>query len=80
MDCFASLAMTKCVVVCDKTTRRANNSKVCPSLHAKIFRSRRRANQRHNSARLTADEGRFAIVTNVRWDAVDADVTTDERG
>jgi hypothetical protein len=41
-----------------------------------ILAQPRRANQRHNSARLTADEGRFAIVTNVRWDAVDAEVTT----
>src|SRR3954447_13165813 len=32
------------------------------------------------SARLTRQEGRLAIVTNVRWDAVDADVTTDDRG
>jgi hypothetical protein len=40
--------------------------KVCPALPRKIFRLSRRANQRHNSARLTADEGRLAIVTNVR--------------
>jgi hypothetical protein len=26
------------------------------------------------------NEGRIAIVTNVRWDAVDAKATTDERG
>src|SRR5882672_12672229 len=45
---------------------------VCPVLRAKIFRLMRRANQRHYFARLTADEGRVAIVTNVRWDAVDA--------
>src|SRR3954453_119193 len=32
------------------------------------------------SARLTRQEGRLAIVTNVRWDAMDAKVTTDERG
>jgi hypothetical protein len=31
-------------------------------------------------ARLTRCEGRIAIVTNARWDAVDAGVTTDERG
>jgi hypothetical protein len=40
----------------------------------KIFRFRRRANQWFLSARLTRQEGRLAIVTNVRWDAVDADV------
>ena len=40
----------------------------------KIFHLSRRANQRYNLARLTRQEGRLAIVTNVRWDAVDADV------
>src|SRR5437899_5047253 len=30
-----------------------------PALRAKIFRLTRRANQPHNSARLTADEGRW---------------------
>ena len=41
----------------------------------KIFRFGRRANQWFLSARLTRQEGRLAIVTNARWDAVDADVT-----
>jgi hypothetical protein len=41
---------------------------------SKIFRFRRRANQWFDSARLTRQEGRIAIVTNVRWDAVDAKV------
>jgi hypothetical protein len=54
--------------------------KSCLALSKKIFRCRRRANQEHDSARLTRQEGRLAIVTNVRWDAVDADVTKDERG
>ena len=49
--------------------------KVCRAVHAKIFRFRRRANQRHKSARLTRQEGRIAIVTNARWDAMDAEVT-----
>ena len=31
-------------------------------------------------ARLTRQEGRIAIVTNARWDAVDAKAATDERG
>src|SRR5712691_6056123 len=78
MDCFASLAMTKSRFHCDRSTRRANHPKVCPSLRAKIFRFRRRANQRHYFARLTADEGRIMIVTNVRWDAVDAEGAQDE--
>jgi hypothetical protein len=41
---------------------------------SKIFRFRRRANQWFDSARLTRQEGRIMIVTNVRWDAVDAKV------
>jgi hypothetical protein len=48
--------------------------KSCQAPESKIFRFRRRANQRHESARLTRQEGRIMIVTNVRWDAVDADV------
>jgi hypothetical protein len=48
----------------------------CPVLLQKIYRFRRRANQWFLSARLTRQEGRLAIVTNVRWDAVDAEVTT----
>src|SRR5258705_13820658 len=79
MDCVASLAMTKRRFHCDKTTRRANQLKVCPALRTKIFRLTRRANQRHYFARLTADEGRIMIVTNVRWDAVDAECAKDER-
>ena len=35
--------------------------------------------ERGAAARLTADEGRFAIVTNVWWDAVDATRAHDER-
>jgi hypothetical protein len=49
--------------------RRANHFSIveapCPSPRAKIFDCRRRANHCFNSARLTADEGRVAIVTNV---------------
>jgi hypothetical protein len=51
----------------------------CPAFRAKIFRLTRRANQRYQLARLTRQEGRLAIVTNVRWDAVDANAATDER-
>jgi hypothetical protein len=46
----------------------------CPVQLRKIFRLNRRANQRYDFARLTRQEGRLAIVTNVRWDAVDTDV------
>src|SRR5438445_11421907 len=44
---------------CDKLARRANQSKTCRAPFAKIFRLTCRANQRHDSARLTADEGRW---------------------
>src|SRR5882757_3694694 len=37
--------------------------KSCPAPRAKIFRLTRRANQGHDSARLTRQEGRLAIVT-----------------
>ena len=40
--------------------------KSCQSRKSKIFRFRSHPNQSHNFARLTADEGRFAIVTNAR--------------
>ena len=44
-NCFASRASAISIQECDKTTRRANQSKVCPALRAKIFRLTRRANQ-----------------------------------
>ena len=40
--------------------------KTCPAFRAKIFPLTRRANQCSFYGRLTADEGRVAIVTNVR--------------
>ena len=64
---------------CVKNNPTGKSAKTCPALFQKIFRLTRRANQRYDSARLTRQEGR-AHVTNARWDAVDADVTTDERG
>ena len=51
------LAMTKLHLRCGKATRRANHPKVCPALRAKTFRLTCRANQRHNSARLTQSRG-----------------------
>jgi hypothetical protein len=50
----------------DKLTRRAISSdfpKSCQAQESKIFRFRRRANQWFESARLTRQEGRLAIVT-----------------
>src|SRR3954464_9179875 len=67
---------------CDKTTRRANHSdfqKSCQAPESKIFlffgnRNRRMVRPSHPT------RGAIAIVTNVRWDAVDARAATDERG
>jgi hypothetical protein len=55
-----------------QTDPTGKSPKSCPARFAKIFRLTRRANQCFFYARLSADEGRVAIVTNVRWDAVDA--------
>ena len=79
MDCFASLATTICTQSVRQNNSTGKSPKVCPAISQKIFRLTRRANQRYQLARLTRQEGRLAIVTNVRWDAVDAMVTTDER-
>jgi hypothetical protein len=57
-----------------RITEAVQRDLACPVLTPKIFRLTRRANQRYQLARLTREEGRLAIVTNVRWDAVDADV------
>src|SRR3954463_14964533 len=67
---------------CDKLARRANHSdfpKSCQAPESKIFlffrsQIRRMVCPSHPT------EGRIAIVTNVRWDAVDARAATDERG
>jgi hypothetical protein len=55
------------------------SSSNCRALPRKIFRLTRRANQRYQLARLTRQEGRLAIVTNARWDAVDEVAAADER-
>ena len=44
----------------------------CPVLPSKINRFRRRANHLYKLAPSHPKEGRLAIVTNARWDAVDA--------
>ena len=46
-----------CDAVCDCPT--GKSAKTCLSPRAKIFRFRSHPNHRHNSARLTADEGRW---------------------
>src|SRR2546423_14352594 len=61
---------TDCELICfarkrnlDGQLRQINTTgksvKTCPAIRAKIFRLTCRANQPHNSARLTADEGRW---------------------
>src|SRR5438034_155084 len=62
----------------DNNCPTGKSAKSCPALRAKIFRLTRRANQCSFFACLTADEGRIMIVTNVRWDAVDAEGAQDE--
>ena len=68
--CRDSLARATC-----RRLRQSNptgkSPKVCPALRAKIFRLPRRANHAFNSRSSTATRGAIAIVTNVRWDAVD---------
>jgi hypothetical protein len=55
-------------------TCRLSKSLVQP-LAQKYFASPRRANQGHNSARLTQERGGSRSSRTLRWDAVDADVT-----
>ena len=80
MDCFASLAMTILHAHVRQNNPTGKSSKSCPAPREKIFRLTRRANQGYQLARLTRQEGRLAIVTNARWDAVDAEACEDERG
>src|SRR6266404_2736133 len=55
--CFASKRNLRAQLRPIGTT--GKSAKVCPAPFAKIFRLTCRANHRHNSARLTADEGRW---------------------
>src|SRR5260370_22128856 len=54
---------------------------ICPvqSPLAKIFRLRRRANQKYNSRRLIPHEGRWPSSRTLGWDAVDAAASGAER-
>src|SRR3954465_8177197 len=51
------ISASLCDALCDCPTGKSPES--CPAPFAKIFRLTCRANHRHNSARLTADEGRW---------------------
>src|SRR3954447_4928127 len=74
--------MMKSVFACDKLARRANHSdfqKSCQAPESKIFLFFGNPNQRMVCPSHPT-RGTIAIVTNVRWDAVDAKAATDERG
>ena len=58
MDCFSSLAMTNESFRMRPIGTTGKSPKTCPALRAEIFCFRSHANQSHNCARLTADEGR----------------------
>jgi hypothetical protein len=68
-------------MACQTKVRQAdptgNSAKTCQSSRAKIFRFIRSAAQCINSPSHPI-EGRFAVVTNVGRDAVDAERVTDE--
>ena len=66
MDCFAWLAMTKLDQRVRQNRTTGKSPKACQAPFKKIFRYACRANQWLKSARLTANEGRLEIVTNVR--------------
>jgi len=66
MDCFAWLAMTKLDQRVRQNNTTGKSAKTCQAPFEKIFRYACRANQWLKSARLTANEGRLEIVTNVR--------------
>jgi hypothetical protein len=72
MHCFACARNEKSFVALRQSNPTGKSPKVCPASRVKIFLLIRRANQMSNSACLTATRGAIAIVTIVRWDAVDA--------
>ena len=86
MDCFASLAMTVVLQTVHEVLNPPDGQitwaiyrPLCPAPFEKIFWFSEHANQLINPAIPSHSEGRFAIVTNAGWDAVDADGAFDER-
>ena len=70
--------MKNIVAARDKTTRRANHfrfSETVSSPKIKNISLYPKGKSVFDSVRLTRQEGRIMIVTNVRWDAVDAEVS-----
>jgi hypothetical protein len=76
MHCFAYARNNKC---CGKSTRRANHQKSVQPFAQKYFASVV-AQISRSILPSTATRGAIAIVTTVRWDAMDAKAATDERG
>src|SRR6476620_5452830 len=78
-DCFAPLAMTNQRFRMRPIDPTGKSPKVCRVPRAKIFRLTRRANQRYLLAPSHPMRGALRNVTNVRWDAVDAEGALDVR-
>jgi hypothetical protein len=79
MDCFASLAMTMLRELVRQNNATGKSKKpVQPS--QKKYSAFAVGQISGFSPRVSPTEGRLAIVTNARWDAVDAEAATDERG
>src|SRR5258708_22768672 len=64
VDCFASRAMTKMPFRVRPIDPTGKSPKVCPPPRTKIFRLTCRANQRHDSARLTRSRGGGPVGTH----------------
>jgi hypothetical protein len=78
-NCFASPASQIRLPPLRQSNPTGKSPKVCPSLHAKIFRLRRRANQRYQLAPSHPIRGALRTSRTLRWDAVDAMTASDER-
>ena len=63
---------------CDKSTRRANQQKSVQPF-AQKYSAHAVGQISDLTPRVSPNEGRLAIVTNARWDAVDAKCAKDER-
>jgi len=80
MHCFACARNDKCLRQSNPTGKSVPPRKNLSSPHAKnisLAPSGKSGVQLRSS---TATRGAIAIVTTVRWDAMDADAATDERG
>jgi hypothetical protein len=69
---FICIALQKLATLLSQNCLPGKSAKTCPALRAKIFRLTRRANHLYKLAPSHPRQGRFANVTNARWDAMDA--------